>query len=66
MLDWQCESFNCNTKIKDKSKNYVGVCTLVFYKEKWFIAIISVGSFALLFLIIMCIVRYKRGLERRL
>jgi hypothetical protein len=66
VLDWQCESFNCNTKIKNKPKNYVGLCEKPFYKASWFI--ITVISLVLVFigLIALFVCQYKKNLQMKL
>ena len=66
VLDWQCESFNCKTKIKNKPKKYVGLCEKSFYKASWFI--ITVISLVLVFigLIALAVCQYKKNLQMKL
>jgi hypothetical protein len=36
ILDWQCASFSCNTKVQERPKNYLGKCDPYFYQTKTF------------------------------
>jgi len=66
MMDWQCESFSCNTRTKNKVKNYLGTCDTPYYKATWFIILMLCLSLTSAGGIWYGIQQYKKNLMKSL